>query len=241
MLCLQFCLLALIAWKMVDPRIGSVTLGDADAELAELKEVVAARAEADAALQKLKLRSEVLDQVTSEVKGTAPGFVERLQEKYDQTQRFAADVETRDSRIRELERTLAAETSILRNAKAKSEGERGRLKNQVDDLTSKLASVQKENESLAARIAKYEPPKPADPATGGDEKATAAADPSIWWYVGGGILAAVVVAAGVWWGGMLLSEKHENGDDQPITKDNEDKASHRHEPNADSTPPTPDT
>jgi proteasome lid subunit RPN8/RPN11 len=235
MLCLQFCLLALIAWKMVDPWIGSIASGGAESELTELKAAVAAKAEAEAALEKLKLRTEVLDQVASEVKGTAPGFVERLQEKYDQTQRFAADVDARDVKIRELERLHGEETRLLESARRKADFANERLTKQMDELEKQVASLQKTKDEL---IAKYvPPPKTTDPATGGDEK-TAAGDRSIWWYVGGGILAAVILVAGVWWSSMLLSEKHENGDDQPITKDNEEKPGNRREPIADSAPST---
>ena len=207
MLCLQFCLLALIAWKMVDPRIGSVAAGGAASELAELKEAVAARAEAEAAMERLKLRTEMLDEVSREIKGTSSGFVERLQEKYDQTARLARDVEARERELLYLKNADAEKIQSLEASKRKVVDAHDRLKNQVDDLTTKLASARKENELLAGRIAKYEPPKPAEPATGGDK--VAASDRSVWWYVGGGILAAVLVVAGVWWGGMLLSEKQD--------------------------------
>ena len=208
MLCLQICLLALIAWKIVDPRIGSVASGDAGSELADLKEAVAAKAEAEAAMEKLRLRTEMLDEVAREIKKTESGFVERLQEKYDQTARLARDVEARERELLYLKNTDAERIQALEASKQKMVEARDRLNHQVDDLTTKLASAKKENELLSGRIAKYEPPKPAEPATGGDDK-VAAGDRSVWWYVGGGILAAVLVVAGVWWGGMLLSEKQD--------------------------------
>ena len=64
MLSLQFCLLALIAWKMVDPRIGAFATGSRDP--AELTEAADARAKADAALEKAKYRTEVLDGISQE-------------------------------------------------------------------------------------------------------------------------------------------------------------------------------
>jgi proteasome lid subunit RPN8/RPN11 len=201
MLCLQFCLLALVAWRMVDPR-ASGGAGSAGTELAELKEAIAAQDKAAATLEKAKLRTEVVDQFLSEAKGTPPGFVERMQEKFDQTQRLSADVEARDSQVRELQATLAQATNQLKAAEAKADIEQKRLAGRLEELDKQVASLDKTNESLAARLEKYEP-KDADKT----DKATAAADRSIWWYVGGGVLAAVVLVAGAWWGASLLGEK----------------------------------
>jgi proteasome lid subunit RPN8/RPN11 len=225
MLCLQFCLLALIAWRMVDPRLGSGAPASSEAELTELKQAVAARAAAETALEKARLRTEVLDTTAQELRGTPSGFVERLTDKYEQTERLAADVTARDSRISELERRLVEETTTLRVARLKAEGEVSRLKNVVEELNTKLAVVQKDNETL---IAKYVPPKSLDPATGSDEKAAAASSRLLWWYVGGGILAAVVLVAGVWWGGRLLTDKNEIDDGEPLASDNKEQSSPRH-------------
>jgi proteasome lid subunit RPN8/RPN11 len=214
MLCLQFCLLALIAWRMLDPRLPfgmTAVASDAESELADLKVALAAKAEADAALEKLKLRTEMLDEVAREIKGTAPGFVERLAEQYDQTAKLNKDVQARDGQIEELKRTHAAETVTIGASLRKAENERERLKAQVDDLNKQLVTVVEKNELLAARIEKYEPTK-----KDGDQTAGAGGDRSIWWYVGGGILAAVIVVAGVWFGGKLWAERVEDGtEDQP--------------------------
>ena len=58
--------------------LAAATSDDAQSQLAELNVALAAKAEANAALEKLKLRTEMLDEVAREIKGTAPGFVERL-------------------------------------------------------------------------------------------------------------------------------------------------------------------
>ena len=201
MLCLQFCLLALVAWRMVDPLAGGAA-GSAATELDELKEAIAAQDKASATLEKAKLRTEVVDQFLSEAKGTPPGFVQRMQEKFDQTQRLAGDVEARDSQVRELQATLAQATTQLKSAETKAENEHKRLAGRLEELDKQVASLAKTNESLAARLEKYEPKESEK-----TDKAAAAADRSIWWYVGGGVLAAVVLVAGAWWGASLLSEK----------------------------------
>ncbi len=227
MLCLQFCLLALIAWRMLDPRLGTgmlgtgmlaaATSGDAQSQLAELNVALAAKAEANAALEKLKLRTEMLDEVAREIKGTAPGFVERLAEQYDQTAKLNKDVESRAGQIEHLKQTHAKEVATSYAAQLKAERERDSAKKQVDALNKQLASLELNNEQLAAKIAKYEPPlKSSDPASGVGGDAGGAADRSVWWYVGGGILAAVIVVAGAWLGGKLLArEEIEASEEKP--------------------------
>ena len=213
-LCLQFCLLALIAWRMLDPRLPfgmTAGAGDTESELADLKVALAAKAEADAALEKLKLRTEMLDEVAREIKGTAPGFIERLEGKYDQTAKLTKDVEARDGQIEELKRNSAAEIVTIGSALRKAENERERLKTRVDDLNKQLGNLTLQNEELLAKLEKYEPPTK-------DATKTAAAggDRTIWWYVGGGILAAVIVVAGVWFGGKLWSERVEDVPEEPL-------------------------
>ncbi len=210
MLCLQFCLLALIAWRLIDLRLpfgmSAAVAGNSDSELAELKVALTAKAEADAALEKLRLRTEMLDEVAREIKGTAPGFVERLQEQYDETAKLKKDVEARDGQIEEQKRTHAAEIAKLYAASRKTERERDSLLVQVDDLNNQLAALDLNSKELKDKLAKYEPP----PKPTAADAAADATGRSIWWYVGGGILAAVIVVAGVWFGGKLWAEQEED-------------------------------
>jgi hypothetical protein len=201
LLAMQFCLLALIAWKMIDPSAGGLG-GSAAAEeqLAELKQALEIRAEADAALEKLKWRTQMLDEVATELKGTPPGFVERLQEKFDQTQRLNDDVKARVAEIRLLEASVAEAKRKQDSAQSLASLEKERLNRQIGDLETRLDKRVKENEALALRLEKYEPAKPAD------EAAETANRWSIWWYVGGGLVAAVILGAGVWWGSKMWQE-----------------------------------
>jgi proteasome lid subunit RPN8/RPN11 len=227
MLCLQFCLLALVAWKMVDPLAGGAA-GSAASELSDLKEAIAAQDKAAATLEKAKLRTEVVDHVLSEMKGTGPGFIERMQEKFDQTQRLSADVEARDSQVRELQATVAEATNELKTSEAKSRIEQDKLADRLEELDKQIASLTKNNESLTARLEKYEPKK--TDGEGEGEAASGTSDRSVWWYVGGGVLAAIVVAAGAWWGATLLGEKVPEAEDGREPKTESDEASASEEP-----------
>jgi hypothetical protein len=178
--------------------------------------------------------------VAREIRKTDDGFVERLQEKYDQTQRLDQHVVALEALVQDDRRKHAEEILQIDKDRRKVADTRDRLQKQVGELEQQVASLQTGREALLARLEKYEPAKPADPAApDGTKGAGGATDRSIWWYVIGGVLAAVVVIGGVWWGGMLLSEKQDDGDEQPLTKDNEEKAGDRRKDDA--APPTPDT
>jgi proteasome lid subunit RPN8/RPN11 len=214
MLSLQFCLLALIAWKLVDPGGSVAASGKESAELADLKEAVAARAEADAALEKVRLRTQMLDEFAAEMRGTTPGFVERMQDKFDQTQRLNADVEARAAQVNNLQAEQAVLSAKLGSVERKAASEQERLQNTIASLRTSIDRLTGEREKLTAKLEIYEP-KVVDKDKSPDQPAGEASERSVWWYVGGGVLAAVILGTGVWFGGRLLNEKNENKDIPP--------------------------
>jgi proteasome lid subunit RPN8/RPN11 len=221
MLSLQFCLLALIAWKLVDPQGGGLGGSPtASSELTELKEAVAARADADEALEKVRLRTQMLDEFAAEMRGTAPGFVERMQEKFDQTQRLSGDVAAREAQVRELERTLATTQQRLKVAGAEQE----RLKSAIGELDAQVVKVTNDNTRLAADLKALQPKPADDDKVEGDETATR----SVWWYIGGGVLAAIVLGAGAFVGTRLLQEKSDS--ESPPDENSQQPATTDHRP-----------
>jgi proteasome lid subunit RPN8/RPN11 len=227
MLALQFCVLALIAWKMVDPAGGALAdkpATAADTELAELKEAIAAKAAAEAALEKVRLRTEMLDQMAAEMRGAAPGFVERMQEKFDQTTELRQNAENREAKVRELQTSLDDVSSKLRLAENSAISERERLNNEIGRLEKKLDNLTKEKERLVARINILDPPKTAN-TDEGDAQEGEAASSSFWWYIGGGVAAAVVLIAGAIVGGKLLGDKP--SEEPPPSEDSAEKPGER--------------
>jgi proteasome lid subunit RPN8/RPN11 len=208
MLALQFCVLALIAWKMVNPQGGAAGSGLnalAGVTIPELQEAVAAREKADAALEKVRLRTEMLDQVAAEIRAAPPGFVERMQEKFDQTEKLREDVEARSAQIRLLEADKGLLANELTSAKLKSQADTERLQGQIASLEVKVEKLIARNDELTAKLATYEPKK--EPGKESDDEAATASSNSLWWYIGGGVLAAVVLVAGAIVGGRMLGDK----------------------------------
>lgn len=196
MLALQFCLVALIAWKMIEPA------GAPDAEqdkvveaLEKLQDTLAARAASDNAAQRVRAQSEVLDAVVGELRSTEPGFVERLQERYDQTNRLAGDVAARDSQIRELSTTLEQSRQRLKSTESLAKSEQDRLRLEVATLTTRLEQLTEDHKTQTKKLAALEGNKKSDD---GDLLSDDAGR-SVWWYVLGGAVIAAIVVPGVWW------------------------------------------
>lgn len=213
-LVLQFCLLALIAWKLIDSgnSLNSPKEDKIAAVLEKLDESLNAKRTSDSAIAHAKAQTEVLDHVVAELKGTSDGFVERLQEKFDQTKRLEVAVDSSAAKIRELESLLASKRDQLVAAESLDKEEQDRLKSQVGRLE---VSVDKLKDDLAAREAEVASLKTRlQP-----EKAAATADPNAKstatiWYIVGGVLAAVVVVPGLWYAGRMLGKKAENEESQ---------------------------
>ncbi|MEX2175064.1 MAG: Mov34/MPN/PAD-1 family protein [Pirellulaceae bacterium] len=214
MLAMQFCLLALIAWRLAAPAGGWLGSGGDDpvaAALEKLDERLADQSALSAAEERVRAKTEVLDQVSAELRGTRPGFVQDLQDKFDKSLRLDADVAARDAQIRQLLASVEQTSTRLRSVEATAKGDQEALKRDIAALESRLEKLTTENVSLTKMVAKTEKAnKPADAA--GDADGDAETPSNVWWYVAGGIAAAVVVIAGVWFGGKAWFEPEEQPD-----------------------------
>ena len=217
-LALQFALLALIAWKLLVPPAAAD--GQREDKLAaaldKLHDSLAERRTADSAIQQARAQTEVLDHVVAELRGTSDGFVDRLQEKFDHSQRLAADVAARDAQIRELSGSLADVRERLAAEETKAKSERERLSVEVAQLQSAAEKLKKQLDAADTQVAALEAKLDPEKAKPGVVDA-AAKDTSVWWYVLGGVLAAAVIVPGVWLAGRMLGSK--NPDEPPPPKE----------------------
>jgi proteasome lid subunit RPN8/RPN11 len=202
MLALQFLLVAVIAWKVLTPPVGSGSGGEdrAAAVFEKLDKSLESRRLAELAAERSKAKGELLDQVVRELKSTDDNFVSRLQERYDQTAKLTDDVAARDAQIREQRMLLEDTRTRLSSLETTAKSEQERLKTQNASLISKNealdANLQKAKKELAALQVKLDPK-----AAAADGAAADAGSVSFWWWVGGGALAAIALVAGVWWVG----------------------------------------
>ncbi|HUE74217.1 MAG TPA: hypothetical protein VMP01_25275 [Pirellulaceae bacterium] len=197
MLALQFCFLALIAWKLIAPDSGGAS--ETAALAAKIDDYLEKR---DAELRE-ETQERVLDRVLSELKGTPEGTAARIAEDEailahlrEELPRINAYEQQLESTITEQQRTtkdLTAEVKDLESANK-----------QWREKYDALATKSKEQ---LARLKALE--KPADDKEGEKTAGGLFGIATIWWVVGATIV--LVAAAGL----MFTYRKPETGLEEP--------------------------
>lgn len=177
MLTLQFCLLALLAWKLIGPT--SPAESTEMAQVVEQLERLAAQRDAEVARQ---AQTELLDQVLQDLRDTEPGTVQRLAELRQENARLASSIEGQAALNERLRREMAAA------ATASAE--------QIEQLENKVRRLTKEQEQRDEQIARLSATnkklfKKVQPGGQGGEQ-------SNWnYYLIGGLVLALLVIGGV--------------------------------------------
>ncbi|HEX5106342.1 MAG TPA: Mov34/MPN/PAD-1 family protein [Pirellulaceae bacterium] len=210
-LAMQFLLMALIAWKVLVPDTAAQE-GKLAAAFKDWQKAYESRQELEIAEERLRTQGATMDRVVNALKGPGDSFTE-LQANVDQVARLEADVAARDAQVRDLENTLDDVRTRLTSLESKSENEAQRLKRQIASLESDNKKLETSLKDTKKELAKHVPP--ADEKAEG-EKPTGL---SIWWWVGGGALAALVLVAGVWWMGERMSKDEGAGESPEEVKD----------------------
>jgi proteasome lid subunit RPN8/RPN11 len=198
MLALQFCLLALIAWRMIEPpagNSGAVAAGDGG--------LTAEQFAARSALASERARNEYLTQTIVETPEAAAKLVERLRAETARAERVEADVAARDAQLRLQSVDLADLKSEVESLKKNLETSKNSLEGRINTLTEKNEQLLADKDKLTAELAVYKKTE-----EGAEEGETART--SLWWYIGGGIAAALVLTVGVVVGGKLWLDKPED-------------------------------
>ncbi|MDX1943964.1 MAG: Mov34/MPN/PAD-1 family protein [Pirellulaceae bacterium] len=207
-LVLQFTLLAILAWKAFAPGEARRD-GELAAALDKLHDSLTERSAAETALRDARAKTAVLDQVVAELRGTEGGFVERLQEKFDQSERLSGDVAARAAQIRELEGAVAAAEAKLKAEGQQSQADRERLGQEIGQLQATADKLQAQldaaDQQIAALAARLEPAA-SDKAAGDKPLVASDGGTSVWWYVLAGVLAALVIVPGAWLAGKMLTK-----------------------------------
>jgi len=195
MLALQFCLLSLIAWKL----LGSSDADSATIAKLQLEKELAVKAEAEQLAGQAQRDLLVMDRVLHEVKGTEHGLVENYRD--ETIKRKDAEIALRNShevqekRMKEFEASLellkknnldqAAEMEVWKAKTEKLDRERDKLAVDLKARDAQVAVLEKqlnpEQETASSSIFAWPPTR------------------RTWWYLGGGaIVLAVFGAAGYW-------------------------------------------
>ena len=186
MLALQFCFLALIAWKLIGPPMG----GADSSETAEVVKKIDAYLEArDADAHADQIRERVYDRILRELKGTPEGTAERI----------AEDEAVQEMVRTELPRFLARERELQTQAH-EDQKQITELKEELQDATATIKHWRDRHDKLAATNKDQQSRLKAFEKTSEEGKELAAPGGflgigMLWWVVGGSI---VVLGAAAW-------------------------------------------
>lgn len=192
----QFCLIALIAWRMLAPPAESLAGGSGTGIAGRTQEQERAAT----------VQTEFVDRVLHELRGTEEGFAERMEQEF--------------ARTRELEEEFQVERrkniALLRDM----DQAHGELKDRFDAVERKLAianerlaEAQEENKELASKIAAADKTRLAKKKADAAETEESGRFP-ITYLVGGGVgvLALVFLGLAFFWrrSGEPLDERQDN-------------------------------
>jgi proteasome lid subunit RPN8/RPN11 len=216
-LVVQMLLVALIAWRMVSPPPATATGDDklvtAIEKLNDSLTGMESRRRAELAEERARAKAELLDAAFQELKGTDAGAISRLAERFDETARLAADIEARDSEIREMRGLIGEARSKLQSLETSAKRDEKRLLSQIAELTEENGRLQADLKTRKAELASLH--KNATAAEG-DKKGESRFRSRTWWWVGGGVLAAIAVVGAVWWiGGPKAADTAEEPEKRP--------------------------
>jgi proteasome lid subunit RPN8/RPN11 len=185
MLALQFCFLALIAWKLIDPS----EPGAENADTAALVKKIDAYLESHDDELRAQTQERVYDRILSELKGTPEGTAGRIADDEELLALLRSEGPRIRAREEELETSLTEHERQTKELAEELDAEKATNK-QWRDRYNDLAAKSKDQQ---ARIKELE--KPAD--EGQDDKETAGllGVGTIWWVLGG---AVVLLGAAAW-------------------------------------------
>ncbi|QDU25492.1 Mov34/MPN/PAD-1 family protein [Anatilimnocola aggregata] len=195
MLALQFCLLSLIAWKLLATPDG----GDSAVAKLSLEKELAARAEAEQLAHQSQRDLLVMDRVLQEVKGTDRGLVEHYREEMNK--RKDLELALRNSQavqehkfaefeasLKKLERSNLDQAAVIETWEAKNEKLHAENTKLADDLKlrdGQIAALEKQLQPAADEVSTSPFAWPPNGRT--------------WWYLGGGIIVLAAFGfAGYW-------------------------------------------
>lgn len=223
----QFCLIALIAWRMLSPS------GDVTSNTGGARTNAAAEEAKTAALQ-----TEFLDRVLRELRGTEEGFAERLEKEFARTSELEAELEL------ERRQHIALLRDLDRSQKE--------LKSQVDELARKLSVRDEEltealakNKELSGKLAAINKSQQAKKKSNLAETDDAGGMPAAYLVGGGvGVLALVCLGLALFWkrGNPELGNESETFPSRPRAadsgRDGQTGASAAEEPPLETAPPS---
>jgi hypothetical protein len=192
MLALQFCLLSLIAWKLIGPTDS----GASSATLAKLEKMIEARDETARLVEQNQRDLLVMDRVLAEAKNTQPGFVRAIQSEMEKNAELVQDLSNArraklqiehetSEKLTDLQDNMAAQKSMLEKVQ-------GQLKELSEERTDLIANLDARDATIKSLKEQLEPAETAGgifvwPPT-----------PRTYILIGGVLTAVLIGGVGLW-------------------------------------------
>jgi proteasome lid subunit RPN8/RPN11 len=152
MLTMQFLLVGLLAWKLIDP-LNKSEATEEEKRVAELEEKLEKLSARDEEAAKVEAQMRVLDRVVVGLRGQPSDLMDSLEELQLNRDQLADQVESQRQAERQWKDDLAAT-----NAKLKaSERREASLKQDIKDQVDRVAKLEGQLAKVKARLKKYEP------------------------------------------------------------------------------------
>jgi proteasome lid subunit RPN8/RPN11 len=193
MLALQFCFLALIAWKMIGPPMGGGETSDTAALVQKLDAYLQTR---DAEVRE-EAQQRVYDRILRELKGTPEGTAARIAEDEAVQELVRTELPRYLARERELEAMVEDSQKNIDKLTASLEDAKGSAKH-WRDKHEKLAVTSKEQQKRLDALEK-KPDEKGEAATSGGFLGIG----TVWWVIGG----SIVILGAVAWGLTYVAGK----------------------------------
>ncbi len=218
MLTLQFCLLALLAWRMVLPTADAESIAARDQTLEAIEQRLDEIAAIESAQAQLGAQREILDRVIGEINVAPQGLVTALEEERRRIEELEAAVSGQLAVAREKEASLEREKILRKQEKAGLQARLADLERKRDDIAARNKTLNSYVAKLEERLEQYEPKEE----TAAEEE-TAGGEKTDWtWYVVGGVAGVLLLGGAAAW--MLASR----GEGEP-TFDEEPPAANQKE------------
>lgn len=193
MLTVQFCLLALLAWRLLAPMSDVDSLTQRDEKLERLERRIEELKDVEAAQAQVEAQRRLLDRVVGDVRSAPQGLITALEEERQRGEQLEAAVSGQLALRRELEDRLKREQSQRRRDVVALKGDLASLEERNEDYSVRNKALSSKIASLEARLEEYEPKEPRD----GDSAGPAFQLRDWTWYIVGGVAVLLLCVVGV--------------------------------------------
>jgi proteasome lid subunit RPN8/RPN11 len=216
MLTLQFCLLALLAWRLLAPATDADALAARDKKLDAIEKRMDELVAIESAQAELGAQRQLLDRIVGQVDIAPQGLVSALEDERRRIEQLEAAVSGQAALAREKTAQFERERILRRQDKNDLDGRIATLESERDKLKQSNKKLSENLDDLETRLAKYEPEEPEK-----KEAEDGEGEETDWtWYIAGAVAAVLLVGGALAWMFASRGEEEIFTEDEPPPTNN---------------------